>query len=1186
MFKKVNPKQDFIKLEHEILDFWEKSKIFSKLQTKNHGKKQWSFIDGPITANNPMGVHHAWGRTLKDVFQRYKAMQGFDQRYQNGFDCQGLHVEVETEKDLGFNSKKEIEKFGLANFSRACRERVEKFSAVQTEQSIRLGQWMDWSNSYYTFSDDNIEAIWDFLERCKRKGWLYKGYSVMPWCTRCGTALSQHELSDEGWKEVEHEAVYIKLKVKNSDEYFLVWTTTPWTLPANVALAVNPKLTYVKVFKDGETYILAKDLVEKVLNGAEVREEIFGKSLVGLEYEGMFDELPIVDVDHKVIEWDEVGEDEGTGIVHIAPGCGEEDYQLSKINDLKVIAPLDEYGNYLSGFDWLTGKNVHGIKNKIISSLKKKGNFFKTEIYRHRYPFCWRCKEELVFRAVSEWFIKVAEIREPMKEAGQIVKWMPESIGKRMQDWLDNMGDWVISRKRYWGLPLPFYECECGEVTVVQSRKELLELSNQEFTNFILTRHGESEMNVENKIDSKMPGSDLTWKGEKQARLLGNQMKKRGVDIIYTSPFARCKETAEKVGEICGVKVIEDKRIREQDFGKWDGDVVSKIKKELIEFFDSLKSKQDIKAGQTGETLKEVLKRCDDFYKDILKKNKDKNVVVVAHDGILAGLEKIIEEDNKFRNVLKVSAQNGQAHEYNILADGKVVPELHRPWIDEIKIVCPKCGREVERVKDVGDCWLDAGIVPFSTLGYFYDKKYWAKWFPAEFVCEMRAQVRLWFYSMLFMAVTIEDETPYKGVLSHEEVRDEKGKPMHKSIGNAIWFDEAAEKMGVDVMRWMYCLQNPANNLRFGYRSAEAIKRKLILLWNVYSFFVLYARIDKWEFKNSKLQITNHKPCLSAGRSCLSCLTGRQAAGRQITNYKLQNKFDQWILSVLNSLIADVNREMDRFDTLRMMEKCEKFLDDLANWYVRRSRRRFWKSENDEDKEQAYQTLYIVLVEFVKLLSPVLPFVTEEIYGNLVSGISGKVKSVHLCDYPKADVDLIDDDLNKEMELVRVVANLGLAARARAGIKVRQPLARLKIKDLRLEISSDLLDILEDEVNVKEVEFVDEVDQEKGWQREGEGDVVVALQIELSEELELEGMAREIVRCIQSMRKKVDYDIADRIKVWFEVGGKLKKVFDRFGDYIKKETLAEELSEGREDDVDFEKEVDVNGERVWLGIKK
>jgi len=439
-------------IEKKILDFWQRKKIFEKLMNKNRGKKIFSFLDGPITANNPMGVHHAWGRVLKDLFQRFKAMQGFAQRFQNGFDCQGLWVEVEVEKELGFNSKKDIEKFGLGNFSKACRARVEKFSKKQTEQSIRLGQWMDWKNSYYTYDDKNIEAIWYFLKKCHEKGWLYKGTKVLPWCIRCGTSSSKHEMSDEGWDELTHPGLFVKFPLKERNkEYLLVWTTTAWTLTSNIAAAVYPDLKYVKVKVSDEVFYLSEGTKDRLGDKYVVIEKMKGKDLIGLKYSSPYENFPAQkNVIHKVVGWDEVNEEEGTGIVHVAPGCGEEDQELG-------------------------GKNVSGIAKEIIDDLKKRNLLFKVEDYTHRYPVCWRCKEELVFRLGQEWFIRTDEIRPLMKKEAKKVKWYPEFTGKLIQDWLDNMEDWNISRKRYWGLPLMFFECKCGNVEVIGSLKELRE---------------------------------------------------------------------------------------------------------------------------------------------------------------------------------------------------------------------------------------------------------------------------------------------------------------------------------------------------------------------------------------------------------------------------------------------------------------------------------------------------------------------------------------------------------------------------------------------------------------------------------------------------------------------------------------------------------------------------------------
>jgi len=647
MLKKVNPKQDFIKLEHEILKFWKDNKIFAKYQAKNaQSKKHWSFLDGPITANNPMGVHHAWGRTLKDVFQRHKNMQGYQGRFQNGFDCQGLWVEVEVEKELEFKNKKDIEDYGIDKFVNKCKERVKKYSAIQTDQSVRLGQFMDWDNSYFTMSSENNYAIWHFLKKCHERGYLYKGRDSVPWCARCGTAISQHEILTEEYKELVHTAVYFKLPLL-SDKFpntsLLVWTTTPWTIPANVAVAMSPDFEYglYQHRENQEQLVFLKDLADKVLKKDKANFKLIktykGKELAGLQYTGPLDDLEKVkaaraenpDTFHTIILADElVTDEEGTGMVHIAPGCGKEDFDLSKEEKLSVIDVINEAANYHQGMGELSGQNAKQDPKLIFGALKEKEDgryLYKLEDYKHRYPTCWRCKEELVWRVVDEWYIAMDKkgdsqdktLREMMKGVTKKINWLPSFGLDQELDWLNNMHDWLISKKRYWGLALPIYECPCGNFEVIGSQEELQE------------------------------------------------------------------------------KAVEG----------WD------------EF-----------EGNTP----------------------------------------------------------------------------HRPWIDQVKIKCSKCGKSVARIPDVGNPWLDAGIVPYSTMGYFQDKikdvdgqeisgqQYWKKWHPAHLILEsFPGQFKNWFYSLIAMGTVLENTNPFATVLGYASVRDDKGEEMHKSKGNAIWFDEA-----------------------------------------------------------------------------------------------------------------------------------------------------------------------------------------------------------------------------------------------------------------------------------------------------------------------------------------------------------------------------------------------------------
>jgi isoleucyl-tRNA synthetase len=970
---------NFAETENKILQFWQANKIFDKLRDKNRGKKKWSFLDGPITANNPMGVHHAWGRTYKDLFQRYQSMLGHELRFQNGFDCQGLWVEVEVEKELGFKSKKDIESYGIDKFVEKCQERVKKYSQIQTQQSIRLGQWMDWDNSYYTMSEENNYSIWSFLKKCWQDGLLYKGHDVVPWCPRCGTAISQHEILTEEYKEITHQAVYVKFPVAGEENtFFIAWTTTPWTLPANVALAVSADLTYVKV-KDnlGRKFYLLKDKqIKENFVAGQIEEEFLGERLKNKEYLGLFDDLPRIkeslgDYRHRVVLWDEVSGEEGTGIVHIAPGCGQEDFQLGKKEKLPVVDLLNEESRYQDGLGAFSGQFANGrelrqmiftaLKEKQIDSLNKEEGaiYLEPYNYQHRYPTCWRCKEQLIFRLVDEWYISMEKLRQPLMENAKKIKWIPSFGLERELDWLKNMQDWLISKKRYWGLALPIFACqECGHFEVIGSKKELEERAIEGWSDF---------------------------------------------------------------------------------------------------------------AGHTP----------------------------------------------------------------------------HRPWVDKVKIKCSQCGATVSRVKDVGNPWLDAGIVPFSTLtdpkeqelSYQADKKYWREWFPVKFICEsFPGQFKNWFYSLLVMSTVLEKTSPTETIFGYASVHDEKDEEMHKSKGNAIWFDEAVEKIGADPMRWMYMRQTPAENLRFGYKAADEIKRKLLVFYNSLEFFHTYTDKEFWPTDNSQ-------PASS-------------------------NILDKWILSRLNGLIEKVSQNLSDFNAMSASLDLEDFfVNDLSLWYIRRSRKRFQSPINEKEKKEAATTLYLVLSTLLKLLAPFMPFLTEDAYQRLRQ--ENMPESVHLSDWPVAVNKLIDKNLEEQMVKVREVVTMALAERAKEGIKVRQPLSVLEIKQ---EIDPSLLFLIKEEVNVKEVVLGQEM----------------KLNTEITPELEEEGLLREIVHGIQGLRKDAGLKPKDEIAVVYSGADKLKAVIVKNQEFILKEAKVGAISTGEKSSDQFlaEKEIVLAGQNLWLAIKK
>lgn len=945
--KAVDPKMNFVEMEHKWQKTWEKEKTVEKYMKKNSkSKKRFSFIDGPITANNPMGLHHAWGRTYKDMVSRYKTMQGFDQRYQMGFDCQGLWVEVEVEKALGFNSKKDIFDYGMDKFTDSCVARVNQFSKIQTEQSERLGMFMDWDNSYYTMSTENNLYIWHFLKKASEKGLLYKNHSATTWCPRCETGLSEHEKAD-GYAEVVDTSVYVKFKLKDKDnEYFLAWTTTPWTLSANVLLAVNPRIEYVKV-KDGDQTLYLAAKPAKKLGFNEV-ESVDVKDLINTKYESLYD-IPAQDgVDHYVVEWDLVSEDDGSGIVHIAPGCGQEDYELGLEVGAPAISPLDETGHYVDGYGDLTGKYAHDVKNQVMEYLKEQNLLFKSEDYKHVYPHCWRCKTKCLFRLENNWYLNIDKIRQELKEQANTVEWVPDYAGKRMQDWLKNMGDWMISRKRFYGLALPFYECECGQLTVVGSREELKELA------------------------------------------------------------------------------VDPKKV------------------------DALKS-------------------------------------------------------------------------------------VHRPWIDEVEIKCPKCEKHVKRVTDVGDCWLDAGVVPFSTMQYLEDKSYWEKWFPADYITEMIEQVRLWFYSMLVFGVVLEKKVPYKKVVTYAEMRDEKNEKMSKTKKNYIPFDEAADKVGSDLIRWNFALSPFGKNSRFGWNLIEESRRQFLLpLWNTYVYFVTYANMHKWEMDE------------------------------KFDKSKLTDLMDKWVVATFGKLIEEVTVDLDNYNFFASATKIQNFIMELSTWYIRRNRDRFKNGD-----KASLDTLYFILVELVKMLASFVPFVTEELYENLVKNLSKKAKeSVHLEDFPqKYDYD---QKVLDEMKTAKEVASMGLKVRDTSKLKLRQPLAKayVHLKD------KDLLEIVKSELNVKEVETSDKPVKGDGLVTMENNGYFVTLDTNLTKALKQEGLYRELVRQLQDMRKKNGLKVGEMIKLTiFGEGTDLNELVENNKQNLMKDVSASVVSFAQNDGdvVNFDK---------------
>lgn len=1037
MYKQVSSSLDFCSREKEVLDFWKENKVFEKSVKLNEGKQNFTFYDGPPTANGKPHIGHILTRVMKDIIPRYKTMKGYCVLRKAGWDTHGLPVELEVEKLLHIDGKQEIEKYGIEPFIQKCKESVWKYKGEWERMSERVGYWVDMDHPYITYDDNYIESEWWALKKIADAGLLYKGHKIVPYCPRCGTALSSHEVA-QGYKLVKEKSIFVKFKVKDGEGYFLAWTTTPWTLPSNVALCMNPDENYVKIkAEDGEIYILAEALAPSLFENYETLDVKKGKDYEYAQYEPLFDfykgdkKAFFVTCDSYVTLTD------GSGVVHIAPAFGEDDANVGRNYGLPFVQMVDDRGKFTKETGDLCGIFCKDGDKIVIERLKEKGLLFKELMFEHSYPYCWRCDTPLLYYARSSWFIKMTEVRDRLLKNNATVNWMPPTIGTgRMGNFLENVIDWGVSRERYWGTPLPIWICQdCGKIHVVGSKAELKELAGIE------------------------------------------------------------------------------------------GDI-----------------------------------------------------------------------------------------------------ELHKPYLDPITFKCPECGGTMKRTPEVMDCWYDSGSMPFAQWHYpFENKELFEKQFPADFISEAVDQTRGWFYTLLAVSTLIFDKAPFKNCIVLGHVNDKNGIKMSKHKGNVVDPWSVLDKQGADAVRWyFYSSSAPWLPSRFSAENVSEVQRKFMgTLWNTYSFFVLYADIDKYDPRKYKLE-----------------------------DCKL-TQIDKWVLSGLNTLVKTVDANLDQYKITESARAIEEFTDNLSNWYVRRSRERFWGSDMSDDKVAAYTTLYHVLVTMSKLLAPFVPFMAESIYQNLVKTFfEDAPESVHLCKFPEAEEKYIDEKLESDMDFVLHAVALGRACRNKVNIKNRQPLSQLFVLSDKKLNDESVVSYIEGEINVKNVKLVSdsnefityelkpqlktlgpkygkhlgairqhlatcdnaaeivarvragklycfEADGEKielaeedllinpvnkpGYSVESDNGMTVVIDTVLTPQLIDEGIARELVSKLQTMRKEAGFEVVDHIEIGYEADGESARVLKNDAS-IRSDVLCDKLVEGLFDG--YTKEWDINGEKVKLVVKK
>ena len=1154
--------------EEKVLAFWKEKGIFEKSLNKwpagKAPKGEFIFYEGPPTANGHPGIHHLEARAFKDAIPRYKTMCGFHVRRKGGWDTHGLPVEIQVEKELGFKSKKDIETYGIEAFNEKCKESVWRYVHEWEDFTNRMGYWVDLKDPYITYKPKYIESVWNVIKEADKKDLLYKDYKVVPWCPRCGTALSSHELA-QGYETVKDLAVTVGFRLKDKPgTSLLAWTTTPWTLPGNVGLAVNPKIDYVEIEKKDDSsgaithFILAKALLEKIFASVQftVVKEMKGSDLVGLSYEPLYPFLKdnikgaekekLVNA-YKVYPADFVTTTDGTGIVHTAVMYGQDDFELGTKVGLPKYHLVNEDGTFKKEVGFMAGAFVKDPNTDvaIIKDLAARGLLFAKEKYEHTYPFCWRCHTPLIYFARDSWYIRMSELRKKLVKENEDIHWEPEHIKEgRFGEWLREVKDWAISRERYWGTPLPVWVCEkCHEKKVIGSIEEVAQKPKN--TYFVM-RHGEAENNTLNILDSKVTSTHhLTAEGREQVVKAATKLKSLKIDFIITSPVLRTKETAEIVRTALGMdatKMIFDDRIREYNAGIFEGKSVHDLGKAC----DG--KDRWLWRPEGGEDYMDIKRRTGEFLYDIDSKYMAKNILIVTHETPACMLcAAAAGYDMEGARVLRKSGDfmaNAEVRkvDFSILPHNKDYElDLHKPFIDDVKLEC-KCGGVMIRAKEVMDVWLDSGSMPFAQDHYpFENKKFVEKSnYPADFISEAIDQTRGWFYTLHAIGTIMGFGKAYKNVICLGHILDEKGKKMSKSIGNVVDPIKMMNKYGADALRmWMYSVNQPGDSKNFEEKTVDEVVKKVFnMVDNVLSFYKLYE---------TNVNLKNQKGKLES-----------------------QNVLDKWIVARLNQLIETVTAGLDAYKFMEPTRAIRDFVADLSQWYLQSSRDRF--KGDQKEKEQALSTLRYILMTLSKIMAPFAPFFADYVYLE----VRGDLESVHLESWPKAGK--IDGRLIEDMETTRKIVEVVLSLRSYKKIGVRQPSSRLAYelgstgtdgKKKRADISEEFRSIVKEKLNVKIVDSkkIDVGSTSAVLEKDGKlcidsGGVKVELDIVITPELKEEGTVRELIRAIQDLRKQKGLSVNDKVELTVETNEEGKLLIEKNSKVILAATSLEGITFG------------------------